>query len=135
MRHSTAHRNGFTLVEALAAFAILALVTSGLLKGVSGAARNEGRANSLLRAARLGHSQLAQLGETIPIVVGQTTGLYEEGLRWTMSIAPAQSTRGISRSYQTPAYWAYLTIGQAGTGAEILTLATLKLVPIEENQK
>lgn len=130
-------RNGFTLVEALVAFAILALVMSELLEGVSGAVRNDDRAEFLLRAARLGRSQLDALGVSSPIAVGETAGYYDGGLPWTLSIQPLRPTASSATLPRIAAFWARVTIHRPGArrdGTDTLSLTALKLIAIEDRR-
>lgn len=135
MRHVLGGRDGFTLVEALVAFAILSLVMSGLLEGISGGVRNEARAEFLLRAARLGRSQLDQLGISSPIVPGETAGYYDGGLTWTLTIQPLQPVVSSSAIPKIAAYWAQITIrrpAERRSEPDAFSITTLKLIPIEE---
>lgn len=130
MRGVVKTRNGFTLVESLAAFAILALFLAGLLNGVSGAVRNEDRADFLMRASVLGQSQLEAIGISAPIVIGETTGRSDDGLRWTLTIEPYGATGSPSTVQNMIAYWARLTIRKdeiAPNASQALTFVTIKL--------
>jgi hypothetical protein len=127
-------RRGFTLVEALAAFAILVLVMSGLLQGIGGGARNDARADFLLRAAREGRSQLEALGVAAPIVIGEQTGRYDDGLLWRLVVEPyreAATAGGLGE--RTRAYLARVTVRRPGErAADVLTLTTIKLTSTRE---
>jgi general secretion pathway protein I len=86
-------RQGFTLIESLAAFAILAMTLGQLLQGVGGAARNEGRADFLMRATREGRAHLEALGVATPLASGVASGTYDDGLVWTLTVAPRDAVR------------------------------------------
>lgn len=128
--------NGFTLIEALAAFAILTLVMAGLLSGVSGAVHNDDRADFLLRASRFARSQLDVIGIAAPIAVGETTGRSEDGLSWTLTIEPyGASAPANAAAPKLIAYWVRLTVRRAAGAASAsneLTFGALKLVAIQE---
>lgn len=125
-------RSGFTLVEALAAFAILTVVLSQLLTGVSGAARNESRADFLLRASREGQSQLEALGIEGAIQSGETNGRYEDGLEWTLTIEPRQILKGATGAPVAASYLARLVVYKAPAGKETLTLSTVKIITLAD---
>ena len=132
MRGFVKTRNGFTLLESLVAFAILALFLAGLLSGVSGAVRNEDRADFLLRASRFGRSQLDAIGITAPIVIGETAGRSDDGLRWALTVEPYGATVSSSGAPNTIGYWVRLTIrrdGIAPNASQALTFVTVKLAP------
>jgi general secretion pathway protein I len=127
-RRRIAARRGFTLIEALAAFLILALVLGGLLQGVGLGARNESRGDFLLRATRQGRSQLEALGAEAPLVAGETSGRYPDGLMWSLAIGPCRtaSAPGLDGIV---ACGAALTIRRPGEAApgDRLTLETVKI--------
>jgi general secretion pathway protein I len=131
MRSHLIRRGGFTLIEALVAFAILALVMAQLLAAASGAATNESRADFLLRASRLGQSQLDALGLETPIAPGETTGRYDDGLLWSLVVAPGRAVATQTGALVAASYSARLTIRRPtppGAKTESLVLTTLKLV-------
>ena len=131
MRSRLTRRAGFTLIETLVAFAILALAMGQLLAAASGAAQNESRADFLLRATRLGRSHLDALGVDAPLPLGETRGQYDDGLLWSLVVIQHQQSKSPIGSAVTSSYWARLTIRRPTpqvVSRESLTLSTLKLV-------
>lgn len=122
-----AGRRGFSLLEALAAFTILTAVLGQLLSGVSGAARNETRADFLQRAARQGKSQLDALGADGNIPVGVTQGRYDDGLVWRLSVTQIEAIRGQQPGAATTSYGVDLAIARPN-GEGLLTFSTVKVV-------
>lgn len=129
MRARLKSREGFTLIEALAAFAILALALSQLLLGVSGGARNEARADFLLRAARQGASHLEALGVDGPAPFGVTTGRYPDGLRWKLFVVPGKNVDGPTGEPIATSFRARLVIGRPSGYGETATFSTFKIAP------
>ncbi|MCX7898585.1 MAG: prepilin-type N-terminal cleavage/methylation domain-containing protein [Methylocystis sp.] len=128
-----ARRRGFTLIEALAAFAILTAVLAQLLVGVSGAARNETRADFLLRASRQGMSQLETLGADGALPMGVTDGRYDDGLLWRLVVEPGVASAAQLGAPTASSYHVQLAIRRPdGDGS--LTLATVKILSSSENQ-
>ncbi|WP_244613357.1 type II secretion system protein [Methylosinus sp. Ce-a6] len=122
-------RRGFALIEALAAFLILALVLGGLLQGVGLGARNESRGDFLLRAARQGRSQIEALGVETPLVAGETSGRYSDGLLWSLTIGACRTASDRAGLGETVACAVALTIRRPGDAApgDRLTLQTVKI--------
>jgi len=135
MPHRLKAKAGFTLIETLVAFAILAMALGQLFVAVGGGARNDSRADFLLRASRLGQSQLAALGVDGRIEQGESSGRYDDGLYWRLSVAPHRAQRGPNGNAVVASYWARLTISRPTAQAapsEALTLTTLKVVALNE---
>ncbi len=128
-------RRGFTLVETLVAFAVLAVAMSQLMTALGGAAQNESRADFFLRASREGQSQLDALGVTGRIAQGETNGRYEDGLLWSLKVEPYVTLESPMRTGEVASFWALLTIRRPGSregATQSLTLATLKIVTTTE---
>jgi len=128
-------RRGFTLVETLVAFAVLAVAMSQLMTALGGAAQNESRADFFLRASREGQSQLDALGVTGGIVQGETNGSYEDGLLWSLKVEPYVTLQSPMRNGGVASFWALLTIRRPGSregATQSLTLATLKILTTAE---
>jgi general secretion pathway protein I len=127
MRIGSPRRRGFTLIEALAAFAILALSMGQLLRSISAGAENERRADFLTRATASGQSHLAELGASLPLVVGETAGSYENGLVWSLDV---ERDRAIDAAKGPPLLTAYrvrLEIRPPGPSARTLAFVAEKL--------
>jgi general secretion pathway protein I len=125
-------RRGFSLIESLAAFAILALVLGQLLSGVGGGARNESRADFLFRAARQGASQLDALGVDDAVPFGETSGRYPDGLFWFLSVTPGRTVNGLTGKPIATSFHARLVV-KRGTGyGDSFILSTLKIKAIEQ---
>ncbi len=128
-------RGGFTLVETLVAFAVLAVAMSQLMAALGGAAQNESRADFFLRACREGQSQLDALGVTERLIQGETNGSYEDGLLWSLKVEPHVTLQSPIRSGGVASFWARLTIRRPGAregATQSLTLATLKIITTAE---
>jgi general secretion pathway protein I len=129
-------RNGFTLIETLAAFTILILVMSNLLQGVGAGARNESYGEFLLNARRDADSQLQSLGVTEPIVPGVQTGTYTDGLQWTLSIDPYRAAGTTQGDKKILGYLTRLIVRRAGAERpQSMTFTTLKIVEISERPR
>jgi general secretion pathway protein I len=127
MRARLKSRRGFTLIEALAAFAILAMSLSQLLNGVSGGVRNEARADFLLRASRQAASQLDALGVDGPVPFGETSGRYPDGLYWSLSVTPGPSAPGGPGGPPVTSFRARLVVSKPTGYGESFTLSSVKM--------
>lgn len=112
---------GFTLVETLAAFAILAVVMIQLFSGVARGARNDIRSEFELAATRVAKSELARLGGDAALTPGTRSGVSQEGLSWTVTLTPHAGKAGAVAS----GVWADITV--SGPGASV-TLTTFRLI-------
>jgi len=77
---------GFSLLEILVAFVILALTLSVIMQIFSGGLRNAGFADDYSRAVLLAESKLAELGAQP--AEGETEGVFGEKYRWRSVIRP-----------------------------------------------
>jgi general secretion pathway protein I len=73
---------GFTLIEVLVAFMILTLSLSVLFRIFSGGLNNVAVAGDYTQAVLVAESQLAVVGRSEPLVVGETYGEPDERFRW-----------------------------------------------------
>ena len=111
--------DGFTLVETLAAFAILVMVLSALFVALSGAIRANARAVFTTTAVRLAQSSLAELGLSVPLASGRSQGRYDNGYQWLLEVTPYQGDEAL--------YWTQITVrASAQPGAATFTLTGLK---------
>lgn len=87
--HAVRAQSGFTLIEVVVAFGLLALALTLLLGALSGAARQIHRADRAGRAALHAQTLLAQVGVGGPLQPGQDQGELDGGrYHWQLDIAP-----------------------------------------------
>ena len=80
---------GFTLIEVMVAFAVLALALTLLLGTLSGAAKQVRWADDAGRAALHAQSLLDQTGVGEALQPGQSDGEFEDGrYRWSLQVEP-----------------------------------------------
>jgi general secretion pathway protein I len=125
-RHAEA---GFTLLEVLVAFAILAVAMAAVLQAFGGgldAVRRTEAASQSWSAAR---SLLDRVGPELPIVPGMRSGTDEAGSAWTVLIGRRKSAldqmKGAERPYAL--FDVLVTVEAAGTAPA--TLQTVRLAP------
>jgi general secretion pathway protein I len=135
MRARLKSRQGFSLIESLAAFAILAMTLAQLLNGVSGGVRNETRADFLLRAARQGASQLDALGADGVIPTGQSSGRYPDGLFWFLTVAPGRTVAGPGGAPIAASFHARLVINKPSGFGDTFTLSAVKIKALDPQQR
>lgn len=85
-------QRGFSLLEILIAFSILALSLGILLKIFSGGVNTAGVAEEYNAAVQIAESLMAQTGIESPLQPGETTGLENEKYYWRVSVTPFQFT-------------------------------------------
>ncbi len=127
-------QRGYTLIEVIVAFALLALGLTLLLGTLSGATRQVRWSADAGRAALHAQSLLDTVGITEPLQPGRRDGDFEDGrYRWTLSIAPWQDP-ALANLPQSPADQRLLELdmavqwGAAGPG-EQLQVRSLRLAP------
>lgn len=82
-------QRGYTLIEVIVAFAILALGLTLLLGTLSGATRQVHWADEAGRAALHAQSLLDNTGVGVALQPGQTSGTFEDGhYHWSMVVSP-----------------------------------------------
>lgn len=84
-------QGGFSLLEILVAFAVLALSLGVLMRIFGGGARLSGLADNYARAVVIAESLLAAADLEIPLQPGETNGNVDETFHWTMRVSPYQN--------------------------------------------
>jgi general secretion pathway protein I len=125
-RRCNSRTQGFTLLEVLVAFTILALVMGALLRVFSGGMRTAEVARDHAVGTLLAESKLAAIGIEEPLVEGERTGVFDNGYRWHYSIDRYQEQEDAEEKIVP--YRLILTVewGPAGSGGSV-TLTTLRL--------
>jgi general secretion pathway protein I len=126
LRHP--HREeGFTLLEVLVAFAVLALTMGVLIEVFSQAIGNTIHSGAYSRAAALAEARLGAVGTDIPLQPGTYNGQPEDAMAWQVVIAPYDLGES---GWQAPLQ-PYLVTATAGWGgsdhAREVSLSTLRL--------
>ncbi len=80
---------GFTLLEVMVAFTLMALSAAVLLQAFGGGVHLLGNATAQSRAASLARSQLARVGREWPLEEGEHQGRWRR-YRWQVSVTPYQ---------------------------------------------
>ena len=78
---------GFSLLEVLVAFVVLALALGVIMRVFSQGMSRMGESDYYARAVTLAESKLAQLGAGIPLEEGELSGEGEDALRWRVRLA------------------------------------------------
>lgn len=87
-RASPLRQRGYTLLEVIVAFALLAMALTLLLGTLSGAAKQVRWSSDAGRAALYAQSLMDQVGVGQPLKPGQRSGDFENGrYRWTLGVA------------------------------------------------
>ena len=82
-------QRGFTLIEVIVAFAVLALALTLVLGTLSNASRQVRWSDDAGRAALHAQSLLDDTGVAETLVPGRSEGVFEDGrYRWTLEVAP-----------------------------------------------
>lgn len=88
-RHPFARARGFSLLEVLVAFVILALVGTALFRLFSGALGNASAADDSSRALLVAESVLAEAASTQPLKEASQQGTVDDGrIEWTTKVTP-----------------------------------------------
>jgi general secretion pathway protein I len=88
-RRPAAPAAGFSLIEVLAAFVVLALVATALFELFGGALRNAAAADDWSRAVLVAESRLAEAASTRPLQEGAERGEADDGrIKWESRVTP-----------------------------------------------
>ena len=124
---SSSSARGFTLIEVLVAFAILALTMAALMQVFTSGLRGTTVADRHLMATMLARTVMDDLGTEIPLVPGEQSAKIEQGYGWTVRIQPSTAAKPLDAAglIATP-YDVQVEI--SWNGRPVTTLTTLRLV-------
>lgn len=127
-------QSGFSLLEILVAFSILAIALGILLNIFSSGMQTAVIAEEYSSAVQIAESLMAKAGVESPLQEGHASGIINDKYRWQVTVAPFQLTIDNIDTNTIPASLFMVTVnvnwGDDGTragNARELELATLKL--------
>lgn len=139
-QHAKRSQAGFSLLEVLAAFVILALVATALFELFGGALRNVSAAEDWSRAVLVAESRLAEAAATRPLREATERGEADDGrIRWESRVLPHEPAGvepELARLSETMATRLYrievdVTFPGLARGERKFSLATLRLAEKE----
>lgn len=86
--HSCARQRGYSLIEIVAAFVVLALGMAIAMQSVTAALRQARNAADQTEAALLAQSLLDAAGVGKRLEAGEESGEYDDRFEWTLRVAP-----------------------------------------------
>ncbi len=123
---------GFTLIEVLVAFVILAVALGVLLQVFSTGLRNARVAEAYTTATLYAESMLAAVGIEEPLAAGETSGEFDDRFRWRLDVQPYEISDGDDEAAAGRAFEVVVTVswGDEDDPRDV-TLTTLRLAPAE----
>jgi general secretion pathway protein I len=132
-------QRGFSLLEILVAFSILALSLGVLMQIFSGSLRNAEVTRDSAQAVALAQSLLASAGVEATLVPGESAGVLGDKFRWLLRVSPlVQGPRpGETEAVRAPLPLDLLEVtvrvawgGDSRSPERALALTTLRLQPV-----
>ena len=99
------YSRGYTLVEVLVAFVILAMTLTVLLRIFSSGVRNIAVSADYARAVLIAESRLAAAGIGEKLHAGETSGIEDDLFVWTRSVTPYTPSPGYSTNAKELRAW------------------------------
>ena len=81
-------QNGFTLLEILVAFTLLAAMFATIMEIIAGSAKNTLKASQNTKVALLAQSKMDELGLFELLEEGTTSGEFNKNASWVLDITP-----------------------------------------------
>ncbi len=120
--------SGFTLIEVLVSFVIVALAMGALLQIFSSGLRSGYIAEQYSAAVLLAESKLEATGIEDRLVEGETSGAFDNGFRWTVSVRAYDDGADADQPGTVEAFAVAVTVAWDGSAGErSFELETLRL--------
>jgi general secretion pathway protein I len=81
-------QGGFSLLEILVAFSIMAISIGMLLSIFSSGLRNASVSEEYTAAVQVAEAMIARPGTEVPLQQGQSAGVVDDKYRWELAVAP-----------------------------------------------
>jgi len=124
---------GFTLVEILIAFAILAVALTGLLRAFSGGLQATTKAERYSAAVLSARSVLERVGSEIPMQDGERSGRTEDGTEWSIRMrqlgGAIDATSDAPSGQDNPFLLYEIVVTVVVSRQQPITLTTLRIAP------
>jgi general secretion pathway protein I len=121
---------GFTLLEVLVAFTILAVALVALLRAFSSGLHGLDAAETASIAAQHARSTMAEVGTAIPLEPGAEEGVFDDGFQWRVAIEPHElGDEAAAETLPLLPYEVEVTVTGPESGAGAVTLHSLRLAP------
>jgi general secretion pathway protein I len=122
------HQSGFSLLEVLVAFAILALSLGVLLQIFSKALIATSVSETYSRAVALAESKLNAVGSELPLEEGVQSGEPEDGMDWSVYVEPFALEGWLGENPPLQPYRVTAVVSWPGSArARRVSLRTLRL--------
>lgn len=121
------HRAGFSLLEVMVAFVVLALSLSALLPALTTLSHRSRSAEDRWLAGELALSQLDMVGVTAPLASGEESGEWRNW-RWEVQIRPISAAIPESARFAT-LFEITVKVSDSRSGAVLVQLTTVKRAP------
>lgn len=130
------YTRGYTLIEVLVAFTILALTLTVLLRIFSGGLRNVSASSDYAYAVLIAESQLAATGLNSALSPGVAEGTADKRFQWTRTISAYSPFPGYAASAKSiPAYYISVTVEWPhGNGSRSIDIGTVRLIRAEDQE-
>ena len=123
------NERGFTLIEVLVALTILSVSLGVLITMISRGLETSRRSQSIAGASGLAQSLLAQAGLSMPLRLGNTTGVTRDGYSWQIHAEPFVLPGNASAAPLAAAKISMTVAWRDGDDSQSLEVSTLRLMP------
>ncbi len=119
---------GFSLIEVVVAFAILAVSLGVLYQIFSGGAQRASLLQEYAHALSLAESKLARLGTEEPLIAGRFSGEFDAGYRWASTVEPLDAKGAGAGARLPPFYQVTVAVARTDTAqAPLVSLTTVRM--------
>ena len=138
MKKNKLSQSGFSLLEILIAFSILALSLGILLRIFSGGVNTAAVAEEYTNAVQIAETLMAKTGAEIPLRGHESSGIIDEKYNWLLRISPynLQGMNADVKTWGAELYKINVTVdwGEDGGDNRKIQLASLKLLTKTNNE-